>query len=244
VSEPRSEVAGSREPSAPGAAPPPHRLALQMQILTTEHWSLLASRSLAWSESFSRAGMYLSTLSGAMVALGLVGSIDRFGAGFSAFALVVLPVLLFVGLGTFLRMNAVNYHDALAVAGMNRIRAAYLEVAPELAPYFVMGTHDDPPGIAKTMAIPPRTPSLVHVVSATPFLVIALNGMVAGALAAVLAGAGLGLGQVPSLGVAGSSWLVAVALQLGVVRANMRGGRESLTPMFPTPAAPVDERAP
>jgi hypothetical protein len=215
-----------------------------MQILTTEHWSLLASRSLAWSESFSRAGMYLSTLSGAMVALGLVGSIDRFGAGFSAFALVVLPVLLFVGLGTFLRMNAVNYHDALAVAGMNRIRAAYLEVAPELAPYFVMGTHDDPPGIAKTMAIPPRTPSLVHVVSATPFLVIALNGMVAGALAAVLAGAGLGLGQVPSLGVAGSSWLVAVALQLGVVRANMRGGRESLTPMFPTPAAPVDERAP
>ena len=49
---------------------------LRMQILTTEHWSSLASRGLAWNESFSRAGMYLSTLSGAMVALGLVAGIS------------------------------------------------------------------------------------------------------------------------------------------------------------------------
>ncbi|MGH2382539.1 MAG: hypothetical protein ACRDG7_15155 [Candidatus Limnocylindria bacterium] len=31
-------------------------LAVRLQILSTEHWSLLASRSLAWNESFSRAG--------------------------------------------------------------------------------------------------------------------------------------------------------------------------------------------
>jgi len=43
--------------------------AMRLQILSTEHWSLLASRSLAWNESFSRAGMFLSTLSGAIVAL-------------------------------------------------------------------------------------------------------------------------------------------------------------------------------
>ncbi len=46
--------------------------AMRLQILSTEHWSLLASRSLAWNESFSRAGMFLSTLSGAIVALALV----------------------------------------------------------------------------------------------------------------------------------------------------------------------------
>src|SRR5881409_1123072 len=38
--------------------------AMRLQILSTEHWSLLASRSLAWNESFSRAGMFLTTLTG------------------------------------------------------------------------------------------------------------------------------------------------------------------------------------
>jgi hypothetical protein len=45
---------------------------MRLQILSTEHWSLLASRSLAWNESFSRGGMFLATLSGAIVALALV----------------------------------------------------------------------------------------------------------------------------------------------------------------------------
>ena len=43
--------------------------AMRLQILSTEHWSLLASRSLAWNESFSRAGMFLTTLTGSIVAL-------------------------------------------------------------------------------------------------------------------------------------------------------------------------------
>src|SRR6266550_14078 len=112
--------------------------AMRLQILSTEHWSLLASRSLAWNESFTRAGMFLSTLSGAIVALSLIGGVDGFRESFRNVALVVLPVVLFVGLGTWLRMAAANYHDAITVFGMNRIRAAYLEIAPELAPYFVM----------------------------------------------------------------------------------------------------------
>ncbi|MGH8923250.1 MAG: hypothetical protein ACRDWA_01190 [Acidimicrobiia bacterium] len=40
-------------------------LSQRWQILATEHWSLLASRSLAWSESFNRATMFLATVSGA-----------------------------------------------------------------------------------------------------------------------------------------------------------------------------------
>ena len=31
-----------------------------VQILTTEHWSLLASRSLAYNEAFARGGMFLA----------------------------------------------------------------------------------------------------------------------------------------------------------------------------------------
>ena len=87
---------------------------MRLQILSTEHWSLLASRSLAWNESFARAGMFLTTLSGAMVALALVAQASGFDAEFVLFALVVLPVTLFVGVATFLRMGASNWHDAQA----------------------------------------------------------------------------------------------------------------------------------
>src|SRR2546421_6703983 len=108
---------GDAEPTA-GASP-----AMRLQILSTEHWSLVASRSLAWNESFSRAGMFLSTLSGAVVALGLVGGASGFGEAFTLFALVILPVVLVIGVATYLRLGASNYHEALCVVGMNRIRA-------------------------------------------------------------------------------------------------------------------------
>ena len=46
-----------------------------LQILSTEHWSLLASRSLAYNEAFSRAGMFLSFLSASLIVIGfLIGA--------------------------------------------------------------------------------------------------------------------------------------------------------------------------
>jgi hypothetical protein len=87
-------------------------------ILATEHWSLLATRSLTWTESFSRAQMFLSVLSGAVVALALVAQATSFGAGFVAFALVTLPVVLFVGLTTFIRLVAANNDEARWVLGI------------------------------------------------------------------------------------------------------------------------------
>src|SRR4051812_34553431 len=167
-----------------GSLPTP--VQLRLQILSTEHWSLLASRGLAWNESFARAGMYLSTLSGSIVALSLIVGVDGFNDAFFVVALVVLPVALFVGVGTWLRMGATNYHDAITVAGMNRIRAAYLEIAPDLAPYFVMGVHDDAAGVGITMAVPPGTRGMVHLIAGTPTLVTVLNAVLAGAIAALV----------------------------------------------------------
>ncbi len=120
---------------------------MRLQILSTEHWSLLASRSLAWNESFSRAGVFLTTLTGAIMALALVAQASAFGEGFTLFALVILPVVLFIGVATYIRLAASNYHEAMCVIGMNRIRAAYLQLAPELERYFVMSAHDDFRGI-------------------------------------------------------------------------------------------------
>src|SRR5688500_6591166 len=150
--------------TGPGAEPAPAAMArdadatgsstasMRLQILSTEHWSLLASRSMAWNESFARGGMFLATLSGAIVALALVAQATDFGEGFRIFGLVILPVVLFVGIGTNFRMGFSNYHDALCVQGMNRIRAGYLEIAPDLDRYFVMGSTDDERGFQLTQA--------------------------------------------------------------------------------------------
>jgi hypothetical protein len=240
----RQDSCGEPESQAQGRCPAefseqvaaaPHPTALRMQILTTEHWSLLASRGLAWNESFSRAAMYLSTLTGAMVALGLVAGMNSLGNLFTVFALVILPVVLFVGIATFVRMSAVNYHDAMTVVGMNRIRGAYLELVPELEPYFVMGTHDDPTGIAVTMAVPPNSTPAMHVISATPFVVNVLNAVVASAIAAIAAVGGFHVDLVPGLVLAGAVFVAMLATQLLIVAGNMRRGRGSVHPLFLSP---------
>lgn len=65
-------------PGEAGSDPPAKRpeRSVRLQILSTEHWSLLASRSLGWNEVFSRTTMFLATLSGAVVALALVAHHD------------------------------------------------------------------------------------------------------------------------------------------------------------------------
>src|SRR5438132_12843526 len=87
--------------------------AMRLQILSTEHWSLLASRSLAWNESFSRAGMFLTTLTGAIVALAPVAQASAVGEGVTLFALVILPIVLCIGLATPTRLRASNYRRAV-----------------------------------------------------------------------------------------------------------------------------------
>jgi len=224
------ELVGS---ATPAGGPTP--VQLRLQILSTEHWSLLSSRGLAWNENFTRVSMFLSMLSFAVVSLGLIAGVDKFGDVFFVFALVILPVVLFVGLATFLRVGAANYHDALAVIGMNRIRGAYLEIAPELELYFVMGVHDDPAGVTRTMGIPPGMRPFLHVISAAPFVVNVLNGVVGGAIVAIAVVRILGFGLWPTLLASVVGFALVLLLQLWYVRANMRLLRGGIRPMFPTP---------
>jgi hypothetical protein len=208
---------------------------MRLQILSTEHWSLLASRSLAWNESFSRAGMFLSTLSGAIVALGLVGGASGFGEGFTLFALVILPIVLFIGVATFMRLGVANYHEAMCVIGMNRIRAAYLELAPDLERYFVMSAHDDPRGIGITMGVQPGgTISWIgQIVAGTPTVVMILNSALAGAIAAIAA---LRVGATSSriLLAGGVGFLVALAAQGSYARQTIAKAQQGYRPLFPT----------
>ena len=229
-------IDGGAGPVDPAHQPTAGSSSLRLQILTTEHWSLLASRQLAWSESFARASMFLMTLSGAIVALALVAQAQHFGRDFALFALAILPVPLFVGVATFLRLGASNYHDAQCVIGMNRIRGAYLELAPDLEPYFVMSAHDDVPGVGLTMAVDPRQRQWVHLVAATPAMVGIVTAAVAAAFAALvgdLVSGGNGW-VAAAVGVAGGA---AMLVRLATwARAGVAQGQASIQPLFPTPA--------
>ena len=170
-----------------------------MQILSTEHWSLLATRSLSWNESFSRAGLFLSVVSATAVALALVGQASAFGQQFVAFALVMLPVALFVGLATFTRLDEVNAEDAIWVAGMNRIRHAYLEIGPGLRPYFITGTTDDPAGLEQTFGIHRPGSALAHWLVTMPGMVAVIDGVLAGLIAGLAVNTISGMAMEPSI---------------------------------------------
>ena len=160
--------------------------AMRLQILSNEHWGLLATQSMVWNESFTRAGMFLSSLSGAIIALALVAQATQFGAEFRLFGLVILPVVLIVGVGTFLRLGQSNYHALRCTIGMNRIRAAYMELAPDLERYLVMGTTDDERGLLLTAAFPPGTSFAAQMLAATSILVLAIDALIVAAIVALI----------------------------------------------------------
>jgi hypothetical protein len=163
--------------------------AVRAQLLATEHWSLLATRSMTWNEMFSRASMFITVLSAAVVALALVAQVTAFGSGFRLFALLVLPIVLLVGIGTILRLGDANTDDVGLLLGMNRLRHAYLELAPELEPYFVTGHHDDMAGLEQSFRLGIRSGSnnFNSFLSGTPNLVAAITCIVTGVLAALIA---------------------------------------------------------
>src|SRR3954447_11980346 len=105
-------------PSPPRADVPE---AVRVQILATEHWSLLATRSITYSAIFSRTNIFLTVVSAAVVALALVAQATDFGDRFYVFALLVLPVTLFIGVATFIRIVDARLEDFWLVYGMNRL---------------------------------------------------------------------------------------------------------------------------
>jgi len=205
--------------------------AVRAQILATEHWSLLATRSMTWNEVFSRASMFITMLSASVVALALVAQATAFGPGFRLFALLVLPVVLLVGVATVIRLAEDNAEDFGLVIGMNRLRHAYLELAPELEPYFVTGRFDDAAGIMQTYGPGVRF-SLVRIIAGTPNLVAAINIVVVGVLAALIADT-LGASDVIDVVVGVVAALVMAACFGVLAFRQFTGARRAHQPHFP-----------
>jgi hypothetical protein len=205
-----------------------------LQILTTEHWSLLAARSLVYTEAMSRTSIFVAAVSGAVVALALVAQATDFGSGFVAFALVLLPVVYFLGAATFVRLLQINWEDGRWVQGMNRIRNAYLEITPELEPYFVTSRYDDDLGVLQSSVAMRKWPPPTQAFVAVPGVVGVIASAVAGATVGIV-GVALDLGTAGALVLGGATFLVSV---VGFARYGWRTlerSKAELEPLFPSP---------
>jgi hypothetical protein len=181
----------------------------------------------------SRASIYVAALTGSVVALALVSQATDFGDAFVAFALVLLPVVFFLGVVTIARLGQINLEDSVWVQGMNRIRNGYLELAPELEPYFVTSKYDDDRGVLTSMALPDVVPRLQAFV-AIPGVVAVLDAVVAGAVAGIAA-LGLDLGTAASIAIGIVAFTVAlIGFGTWAVRTIMRY-RRTMVVRFPTP---------
>ena len=125
--------ATSNEASEPRAA--------AISFITTEHFTLQGARSATIAESTGRASAFLASVSGGLVALGLVATATGVGGAFYAFGLVLLPTLAFVGLVTFERTLQSGIEDLGYARRIARLRAFYFDHAPELAPYLLSVEH-------------------------------------------------------------------------------------------------------
>ncbi len=218
--------------------PPSRAQSEALQILATEHWSLLATRSLTLTESLGRVSMFLGVLSGAVIALALIAQADHFGTTFIAIAIFMLGVVFFVGVATVRRLVMLNFDDYRWVVGMNRLRHAYLELHPELEPNFITSHYDDLPGALETLGLSPASaPTLGTVFHGAVTLPGMVSVIVASVGAAIGGLAAVGFGA-PTFAVVLAGALAFAAVVAVMFRANRRSFRgygPSLEVRFPTP---------
>jgi hypothetical protein len=199
-----------------------------VQILTTEHFSLLSTRTLGYQEIIGRTTIFIAVLSGILIALALLAQAMRFGPETLFVAALLISVALFIGLVTFVRSVVLNYEDAHWVEGMNLLRSAYLRIVPELEPFFITGrtpgAGPDPLGHGGPQHRHHRARSL----TTTSAIVAALNSLLAGSLAAdlgALAGARLTVVAVLGAGVSLLSAVVHVRYAARYRRRHVPGAR-------------------
>src|SRR5260370_12609259 len=100
--------------------PPSRAQSEALQVLATEHWSLLATRALTYQESLGRVNMFLTILSGAVIALALVAQAAHFGPAFFAIAIFMLAVVFLTGIFTVAPLQTPNRHPFPSVLPSNQ----------------------------------------------------------------------------------------------------------------------------
>jgi hypothetical protein len=155
-------------------------------FVTTEHFTLQGARSSTIAEATGRATMFLGAVSGGLVALGLIATAAGVRTAFYAFALILLPTLVFVGLATFNRVPQSGIEDLGYASRIARLRGYYFQYAPELAGYLLSVP---PPERLHLQAIGGgRSQKFLTAAAMVGLVTAVLAGSAAGLLAAVVAG--------------------------------------------------------
>ena len=194
-------------------------------FITTEHFTLQGARASTVAESTGRATMFLGSVSGGLVALGLVGTATHVGTAFYAFALILLPLLAFVGLVTFERTLQSGIEDHGYARRIARLRAYYFDEAPELLPYLLSVPSEE--RLAALGILGGRMQSWRTIAGMVAVITAALVGATLGLTAALSAGhslaAGLSVGAVVFVGslwalmhFQRATWLRAARAQLNI----------------------------
>lgn len=208
---------------------------LMTQFLTTEHFTLQGLRNGTISEANGRLGHYLSAVGSGVVALAFVADVSELGLAFFAFSVVILPVLIFLGIMTLIRLLQVGIMDSLCVQAINRIRHFYVDMAPEAERYLSFSQYDDPEAVRETM-MPFHPPGLFQGLATTPGPVMMINSVLSGAFGSILAAGVLSLSVFPAVAIGLLGLVLAFALHYQIAaRIWPRETEEHADIRFPTP---------
>ena len=209
-------------------SPEPVPPAVRAQILATEHWGLLAVRSQTWSEVIGRITSQLMFTSATLLFLALAGQALSYSPTFRLLAITLGLTLLVAGTLTSFRVHNASQEDYMFLKGMNRLRAAYVDIDPTLAPYFITGLTDDEPGIYQTYGMGATRRSVSQVLASAAMFIIVVNTLVAAGVTAFVlwpAGgwpAGVGAAVVGAAHFAAWTWLGWRAWQVNIDPAHVR----------------------
>ena len=218
-------------------------LARRLQILSTEHWGLLAARSTAQSEVLTRITIHLTLVSAGLLTIGLLGQASGFASWFPVAALCILGFLAAVGLLTLMRVLTVSEEDMMYVVAMNRIRAGYARLDPAAAEFFLASVHDDALGMTVTYSFLRRRGSVEQVLGSSAMLSTLVNGTVTGMFfGGISAYSGAPLPGAIVVGVSVGLVVVAAAIAYGGYR--FMAVWRTYRPLSPSDAQPPQRQTP
>ena len=147
---------------------------------------------MTWSEVMSRITVHLTISSAALVVLALVTQATGFGVAFHVLSIGLTSAILVLGTLTGVRVHNASREDAAIILGMNRLRAAYVQMDPGIAEYLVTSQYDDQAGLMMTYTMGIRRSTVSHVFGSTSMFINIVNAIVAGTLGALIADAAAG----------------------------------------------------
>ena len=134
----------------------------------------------------TRISIFLTLFSASLVSIAFIGQATGFGDLFGPSAIAVLVIVVIVGQLTGLRVVSIGIEDLMYVLALNRIRSAWVDLDPGVAPYLLASPHDDRAGSVRTYDFLGTRTALVQVGGSSMVLIMVVNSMLLGLLTAAI----------------------------------------------------------